>query len=170
VALVVFTVTPRQGVDADQISISVRKTVRTAHDVSSRQSIVKEMMAASATHQEVDMQYIDPRHAAFLWDAMYELRPNQEVRCILPGRPNERWRIRYTGMGRGCPLIEINNFNEEDQTFVCFCFFLESRRHALLLSSGLPTIRDLDRHYAWTQLVNVIFDGAKWLRVKGFVT
>ena len=90
-----------------------------------------------------------------------------------------------------CPIVEISNFDEEDRTFSCFEFFLESRRQALLLSlrgykqerdercheelvtlsgSGLLSIRDLDKHHAWTQLVNVIFSGAKWLLVKGLVT
>jgi hypothetical protein len=84
------------------------------------------------------------------------------------------------------PIVELNNFDEEDQTFACFRFLLESRRQALLLSlraykpdqdemrrkelvnmsgGGLPSIIDLDQHYAWTQLVNVIFGGAKWLGV-----
>jgi hypothetical protein len=131
------------------------------------------------------MQYIDSRYAAFLWDAVDELKPNQEVHCILPGSPNERWSIRYRGIVRG-PIVELNNFDEEDQTFAYFRFLLESRRHALLLSlhaykpdpdemrrkelvtlsgSGLPSILDLDLHHAWTQLVNVIFGGATWLGV-----
>jgi hypothetical protein len=128
------------------------------------------------------MQYINPRHAVFLWDAVDALRPNQEMRCTLPKRPNEHWMIRYTEMGWRCPIVEISNFDEEDGTSACFCFLLESRRHALLLSlrgyrperderrhedlvtlsgSGLPSIRDLDKHQAWTQLVNTIFSGAK---------
>jgi hypothetical protein len=131
------------------------------------------------------MQYIDSRYAAFVWDAVDELKPNQEVRCSLPERPNERWSIRYIGIGRGF-IVELNNFDEEDQTCACFRFLLESRRHALLLSlrasksdqdemchkelvtlsgSGLPSILDLDQHHAWTQLVNVIFGSAKWLGV-----
>jgi hypothetical protein len=131
------------------------------------------------------MQYIDSRYAAFVWDAVDELKPNQEVRCILPERPNERWSIRYIGIGRGF-IVELNNVDEEDQTCACFRFLLESRRHALLLSlrasksdqdemrhkelvtlsgSGLPSILDLDQHHAWTQLVNVILGGAKWLGV-----
>ena len=133
------------------------------------------------------MQYITLRHAAFLWDAVDELRLNEEVRCTLPKRPNEHWKIRYTERGGRCPIVEISNFDEKDGTSACFCFLLESRRHALLLSlwgyqpereemrheelvtlsgSGLPTIHDLDKHRAWTQLVNVIFSGAKWRLVK----
>jgi hypothetical protein len=79
------------------------------------------------------MQHIDPRHAAFLWDAVDELKPNQTVRCTLPGRPNERWSIRYMGIGRGGSSVELNNFDEEDKTFACFCFLLESRRRASLI-------------------------------------
>jgi hypothetical protein len=57
------------------------------------------------------MQYIDSRYAAFLWDAVDELKPNQEVHCILPGSPNERWSIRYRGIVRGS-IVELNNFDD----------------------------------------------------------
>jgi hypothetical protein len=149
---------------------------------------VKEITVRLTVQQEVDMQYIDPRHAAFLWDAVEALQPNQNVHCTLPERPNERWRIRYMGIGRGGPSVELNHFDEEDHIDLGFCFLLVSRRRALLLSfygyqphrdemyreelvtlsgSGLATICDLGKHATSTQLVNVTFGGAKWLREQG---
>ena len=57
------------------------------------------------------MQYIDSKYAAFVWDAVDELKPNQEVRCSLP-KAKRRWSIRYIGIRRVF-IVELNNFDRK---------------------------------------------------------